>query len=79
MVINTDPSSQQHTIVVVCFVSPILSSISVAIRVWTKGFITPSISWDDCKLILICRLVASLTRIVDAALITLASTSSWLS
>ncbi|KAF6240495.1 hypothetical protein HO173_001163 [Letharia columbiana] len=47
MVINTDPSSQQHAIVVVCIVSPIVSSLFVAIRVWTRAFVSSSIGWDD--------------------------------
>ena len=68
MVINTDPSSQQHTIVIVCIVSPIISSIFVAIRLWTKSFITRSVGWDDCKLLCLCFLVASLTGVVDATL-----------
>ena len=50
MVKNTDPSSQQHAIVVISIISPILSTLFVAMRVWTKGFITHSIGWDDCKL-----------------------------
>ena len=75
MVINTDPSTQQHTIVVVCIVSPIFSSIFVAIRLWTKSFITHSLGWDDCKLSRLCFLDASLTRAVDAALGTFVTTS----
>ena len=50
MVINTDPSSQQHAIVIVCIVSPIVTSLFVAIRIWTRIFVTNSIGWDDCKL-----------------------------
>ena len=50
MVVNTDPSTQQRTIVIVCVVTPIFSSLFVAIRIWTKGFITRAIGWDDCKL-----------------------------
>ena len=50
MVINTDPSSQQHTIVVVCIVCPVVTSLFVAIRVWTRTFISHWIGWDDCKL-----------------------------
>lgn len=50
MVINTDPSSQQHAIVIVCIVSPIVTSLFVAIRIWTRIFVTTSMGWDDCKL-----------------------------
>lgn len=50
MVINTDPSAQQRTIVVVCIVAPIISSLFAAIRIWTRIFITHSIGRDDCKL-----------------------------
>ncbi|KAF6237426.1 hypothetical protein HO173_004316 [Letharia columbiana] len=47
MVINTNPSTQQHTIVVVCIVAPIFSSLFAAIRIWTRIFITHSIGRDD--------------------------------
>lgn len=47
MVINTDPSSQQHTIVLVCIVSPIVTSLFVAIRVWTRTFVSHWVGWDD--------------------------------
>lgn len=47
MVINTDPSAQQRTIVVVCIVAPIISSLFAAIRIWTRIFITHSIGRDD--------------------------------
>ena len=50
MVINTDPSTQQQTIVIVCIVSSIVSSLFVAIRIWTRTFVTHSVGWDDCKL-----------------------------
>ena len=70
MTINTDPSTQQHAIVVVCIVSPIVSSLFVAIRVWTRTFVTHSIGWDDCKLPRPCFLVASLSHVIDTALLT---------
>ena len=50
MVISSDPSTQQHAIVVVCIASSIVSTIFVAIRMWTRAFIIHSIGWDDCKL-----------------------------
>ena len=50
MVINTDPSTQQQAIVTVCIVSSIVSCLFVAIRIWTRAFITHSLGWDDCKL-----------------------------
>ena len=50
MVVNIDPSTQQQTIVIVCIVSSIVSSLFVAIRIWTKTFVTHSLGWDDCKL-----------------------------
>ena len=50
MVINTDPSTQQQTIVIVCIVSPVVSSLFVAIRIWTRTLVTHSVGWDDCKL-----------------------------
>ena len=80
MIVNTDPSSQQHAIVVVCIVSPIVSSLFVAIRVWTMTFVRHSMSWDDCKLprlrLRLRLLVASLSRVIDAALVTGVHTSS---
>ena len=76
MVINTDPSTQQHTIVVVCIVSPIISGLFVAIRVWTRTFVTHSLSWDDCKLPHPHFLVALPSNFIDAALVTLVRTSS---
>lgn len=75
MVINTDPSTEQHTILVVCIVSPVIASLFVAIRIWTKCFITHSIGWDDRKLPRLCLFVASLTSAVDAALGTFVRTS----
>lgn len=49
MVVNADPSTEQHTIVVVCIISSIASSISVVIRLWTRIFVTHSVAWNDCK------------------------------
>ena len=50
MVVNTDPSTLQQTIIVVCIVSSIVSSLFVAIRIWTRTFVTHSVGWDDCEL-----------------------------
>ncbi|KAM0794133.1 hypothetical protein BDR22DRAFT_977972 [Usnea florida] len=47
MAIDTDPSTQQHAIVVVCIVAPALCSLFVAMRVWTRTFVTHSLGWDD--------------------------------
>ena len=71
MVINTNPSTQQHTIVVVCIAAPVFSSLFAAIRIWTRMFITHSIGWDDCKLAHLSLLKASLSHSVDAAIVTL--------
>ena len=50
MVVNTDPSTQQHAIVVVCIVAPIICTLFVAMRIWTRIFVSYSIiGWDDCK------------------------------
>ena len=56
MAVDTDSSTQQHTIVVVCIVSPIVSSLFVAMRIWTRAFVTHSIGRDDCKLPRLCSL-----------------------
>ena len=71
MVINTDPSTQQHTIVVVCIVAPIFSSLFAAIRIWTRIFVTHSIGRDDCKLPHLFLFKASLSHNTDASLVTL--------
>lgn len=46
MVVNTDHSTQQHAIVIVCIVAPSLCSLFVAMRIWTR-IIRSSMSWDD--------------------------------
>ena len=71
MVINTNPSTQQHTIVVVCIVAPIFSSLFTAIRICTRIFITHSIGRDDCKLSHLFLFKASLSHNTDASLVTL--------
>ena len=77
MLVNTDPSSEQHTIVVACIVTPIVTSLFVGIRVWTRTFASHWTGWDDCKLPRFPLLVASLSYILDAALVTWVSTSLW--
>lgn len=55
MVVNTDPSTQQHAIVVVCIVAPIICTLFVAMRIWTRIFVSHSIiGWDDCELPRLC-------------------------
>ena len=55
MVVNTDPSTQQHAIVVVCIVAPIICTLFVAMRIWTRIFVSHSIiNWDDCELPRLC-------------------------
>ena len=50
MVVNTDPSTQQYAIVVVCIVAPTICTLFVAMRIWTRIFVSHSmIGWDDCK------------------------------
>ena len=71
MVVNTNPSTQQHTIVVVCIAAPIFSTLFTTIRVWTRIFITDSIGWDDCKLAHLSLLKASFSHKTDAAIVTL--------
>lgn len=73
MTIDTDASTQQHAMVVVCIVSPAVSSFFVAIRLWTRTFVTHSVGLDDCKLRSL-RLVTSLSHVIDVALITLVRT-----
>ena len=64
MTIDTDPSTQQHTIVVVCIVSPIVSSLFVAMRLWTRAFVTHSLGKDDCKLPRLCFLDALPSHVI---------------
>ena len=55
MVVDTDPSTQQHAIVVVCIVAPIICTLFVAMRIWTRIFVSHSIiGWDDCELPRLC-------------------------
>ena len=70
MAINTNPSTLQHTIVVVCIVAPICSSLFAAIRVWTRVFIVHSVGWDDCRLSHLSLLKTSLSHSIDAAIVT---------
>ena len=50
MAIDIDPSTQQHAIVVVCIVAPTICTLFVAMRIWTRIFVSHSvIGWDDCK------------------------------
>ena len=79
MVINSDPLSQQHAIVVICIVSPIASGLCVAIRVWTRAFVTHSVGWDDCKLPHLLRLsicITPVSYVVDLAIVTWVNFSS---
>ena len=71
MAIDTDPSTQQHAIVIVSVVAPTVTTLFVAIRLWTRTFVTHSVGWDDCKLSCLCILAASLSYVIDTALITL--------
>lgn len=70
MVVNTDPSTQQHAIVIVCIVSPIVSSLFVIIRVWTRAFISHSIGLDDSKLLCPLPFRTLLSHVIEAALVT---------
>ena len=71
MAIDTDPSTQQHAIVIVSIVAPIVTTLFVAIRLWTRTFVTHSVGYDDCKLSRLYILAASLSYVIDTALITL--------
>jgi len=39
--------TQAHNIVIACVIGPIIASIFVAIRVWTRTVVTHNIGWDD--------------------------------
>lgn len=41
-------TSRAHAIVVTCIVAPIITSLFVLIRVWTRTFVSRSAGWDDC-------------------------------
>lgn len=43
-----DSSSHAQVVVTACIVLPILSSVFVVVRIWTRQFITHSLGWDDC-------------------------------
>ena len=57
MVVNTDPSSQQHAIVVTAIVCPIISGLFVLIRMWTRTLITRTVGWNDCEFLLLLLLL----------------------
>lgn len=77
MAIDTDPSTQQHAIVVVSIVAPIVTTLFVAIRLWTRTFVTHSVGYDDCKLSRLYILAAPLSYVIDTALITLVNPLCW--
>ena len=47
MAINTDSSSRQYAVLLTCIITPIVSSLFVAVRIWTRVFISGSLGWDD--------------------------------
>ena len=66
MVVNTDPSNQQHAIVVVCIVAPTICTLFVAMRIWTRIFVSHSIiGRDDCKLPSLCLHLRSWLSLPD--------------
>lgn len=76
MAIDTDPSTQQHAIVIVSIVAPIVTTLFVAIRLWTRTIVTHSVGYDDCKLSRLYMLAAPLSYVIDTALITLVNSLS---
>lgn len=40
-------SSRAHDIIVACIVGPIVATIIVGIRVWTRVVVTHNLGWDD--------------------------------
>lgn len=43
----THVPSRAHDIIVACIIGPIVSTIIVGIRVWTRVFVTHNLGWDD--------------------------------
>ena len=40
-------SSRAHDIIIACVVGPIVSTIIVSIRIWTRVVVTHNLGWDD--------------------------------
>lgn len=41
-------TSRVHAIIVTCVVAPIIASLFVLLRVWTRFFVSRLMGWDDC-------------------------------
>ena len=46
-------TSRVHAIIMTCVVAPIIASLFVLLRVWTRFFVSRLIGWDDCLLPLV--------------------------
>ena len=80
MAVDTDPSTQQHAIVIVCIVAPTICTLFVAMRIWTRICVSHStIGWDDCRsprlLSPTLFSAASLLHLTDAGIATLVGIS----
>lgn len=40
-------SSRAHAIIITCVIGPIVATVIVFIRVWTRVFVTRNLGWDD--------------------------------
>lgn len=68
---NLHETSRAHAILVTCIVAPIVTSLFVLLRVWTRVYVVRSVGWDDCLAAPMSVLVIQLTRNSDVAMITL--------
>lgn len=48
MAISTEVESRGPAIVIVAIISPIISGIFVALRVYTRAFLVKAMWWEDC-------------------------------
>lgn len=48
MAVKVEHSSHDHIVVMACLILPIISTICVIIRVWTRFFVSHSLGYDDC-------------------------------
>lgn len=48
IMVKVDSSSHAMVVVTACIVLPILSSVFMVLRIWTRHFVSHSLGWDDC-------------------------------
>lgn len=49
MAVKTDESSHARVVITACMVVPVTSLVFLALRLWTKIFVSRAVGRDDCK------------------------------